>query len=383
VTGWAARAETLAASLVAKGAITDPRWRAAFAQTPRHGFVPAFYDDGTLVDSGDPRQRQRWLARVYDDDTLVTQRAQVPGTPMVWPTSSSTAPVLMARMLDLLDVRDDSRVLEIGTGTGYNAALLCHRLGDTNVTSIDIDAGLVEAARARLAELGYRPHLLAGDGAAGAAAFAPYDRIIATAGIQAVPTAWVRQLADDGVIVADVRGNLVSHLVRLRKTDDGGTHGRFLAEPGHFMWMRRDAGNPLRAGGSYPTVRHLDADETRTTRTDPAVLDNPDVRFLIQLRIPDANIPSSTVYHDRAGVLLTAEDDESWAFVSDDTPHDSRTVVQGGPRRLWDDVEAAEHLWTGLGKPTPDRFGLTVTDQRHQVWLDTPHHAIDMGATRQ
>lgn len=372
MTGWTARAETLAASLVADGVVTDPRWRAAFAQTPRHRFVPAFYDDGTLVDGGDPRQRERWLARVYDDDTLVTQRAQVPGTPMVWPTSSSTAPVLMARMLDLLDVRDGSRVLEIGTGTGYNAALLCHRLGDANVTSIDIDAGLVEAARARLADIGYRPRLLAGDGAAGAAAFAPYDRIIATAGIQAVPTAWVHQLAHDGVIVADLRGNLASHLVRLRKTD-GNTDGRFLAESGHFMWLRRDPDNPLRAGGSYPTVRHLDADQTRTTRTDPAVLDNPDVRFLIQLRIPDASLPSRTTYRDQDGILLTAEDDESWAFVSGDARNGARTVVQGGPRRLWDDVEAAEHLWTSLGRPTPDRFGLTVTsDGRQRFWLDRP-----------
>jgi SAM-dependent methyltransferase len=91
-------------------------------------------------------------------------------------TSSSTMPSLMARMLEALDVRDGHRVLEIGTGTGYNAALLCHRLGPRNVVSIDIDPTLVAAARSRLADLGYHPTLVAGDGTTGAVQHGPYDR---------------------------------------------------------------------------------------------------------------------------------------------------------------------------------------------------------------
>jgi protein-L-isoaspartate O-methyltransferase len=73
----------------------------------------------------------------------------------------------MARMLELLDVTGADRVLEIGTSTGYNAALLCHRLTDARVTSIDIDLTLIAEARDRLASLGYQPCLVAGDGAAG------------------------------------------------------------------------------------------------------------------------------------------------------------------------------------------------------------------------
>ena len=78
-------------------------------------------------------------------------------------------PSLMARMLEALDVRDGHRVLEIGTGTGYNAALLCHRLGACNVVSIDIDPTLIVATRKRLAGLGHHPTLVVGDGTAGAA----------------------------------------------------------------------------------------------------------------------------------------------------------------------------------------------------------------------
>jgi protein-L-isoaspartate O-methyltransferase len=76
-------------------------------------------------------------------------------------------PSLMAQMLEALDVRDEHRVLEIGTGTGYNAALLCHRLGSNNVVSIDIDATLVAVAKNRLAALGHHPTLVVGDGTAG------------------------------------------------------------------------------------------------------------------------------------------------------------------------------------------------------------------------
>jgi protein-L-isoaspartate O-methyltransferase len=63
----------------------------------------------------------------------------------------------MIRMLEALDVHSGHRVLEIGTGTGYNAALLSHRLGDTQVFSVDIDADLVELASQRLARTGYHP----------------------------------------------------------------------------------------------------------------------------------------------------------------------------------------------------------------------------------
>jgi protein-L-isoaspartate O-methyltransferase len=89
------------------------------------------------------------------------------------PVSSSTKPDLMLRMLETLDVRDGHRVLEIGTGTGYNAALLSHRVGDHNVYSVDVDAELVRLARERLAGAGYRPTLAAIDGEGGLPEHAP------------------------------------------------------------------------------------------------------------------------------------------------------------------------------------------------------------------
>jgi protein-L-isoaspartate O-methyltransferase len=98
-------------------------------------------------------------------------------------------PSIMSWMLQALDLADGQQVLEIGTGTGYNATLLCHRLSDANVTSIDIDPALVDQARLRLGELGYASLLAAGDGVGGLPAGAPYDAILATAAVDHIPSA--------------------------------------------------------------------------------------------------------------------------------------------------------------------------------------------------
>jgi protein-L-isoaspartate(D-aspartate) O-methyltransferase (PCMT) len=94
-------------------------------------------------------------------------------------------PTVMAGMLEALDLQPGHRVLEIGTG--YHAALLCQRVGAHNVVSVELDPALADAARRALAELGLRPRVHVGDGAAGLAAAAPFDRIIATASTDHIP----------------------------------------------------------------------------------------------------------------------------------------------------------------------------------------------------
>src|SRR5262249_60681651 len=93
-------------------------------------------------------------------------------------------------------------------GTGYNAALLAARLGDTQVFSVELRPDLTEAARQRLADTGYHPTLVTRDGAEGLAEHAPYDRIIATCAVPAVPPAWLAQTAPDGLILTDIQGSL-------------------------------------------------------------------------------------------------------------------------------------------------------------------------------
>src|ERR1700754_5081751 len=144
---WHARARKLAASLAENGVLDDPAWRAAFESVPRHVFVPRFYRQRPHGDwSETTAEDDGWLDAVYSDAPLVTALAEIESGSRVT-VSSSSKPVLMARMFAALDVRDGMKVLEIGPGTGYNAALLTHRLGDENVFSVDIGADFVGTAR--------------------------------------------------------------------------------------------------------------------------------------------------------------------------------------------------------------------------------------------
>lgn len=367
---WRPYAAALVADLTQAGVLA-PHWRPAFVQVPRHVFVPEFFTaDDERVSADDPAQHDRWLAAVYSDESLTTQIMTAPGSDLSWPTSSSTRPSLMARMLGLLDVADGNRVLEIGTGTGYNAALLSHRLGDTHVTSIDIDPTLVETARERLADLSYRPHLSAGDGAEGVAERAPYDRIIATCGIPEIPPAWITQLTTGGLIVADVRSELGSSLVVARKSTPHSVTGRFLTSSGHFMWMRAKADNPFRDGGGFGAVYDFTDPATDTTRIPLTAFDDEDFRFVLQLAVPRLGPIGNTIRDGREGIFLVTEDDPSWVEISPDTGSGS-TVLYGGPRLLWPDIADTWYRWNDQGRPDRSRFGLTAHDDgRQHTWLD-------------
>ncbi|MGB6162871.1 MAG: methyltransferase domain-containing protein [Pseudonocardiaceae bacterium] len=256
-TDWEPRLAALVAASADEGDLRSTEWAEAFAATPRHLFTPEVIittPTGYRLLSGDnPASRQEWLSAVYSDESLVTQdkphaggHLLSSGEPLRVPTSSSTMPSLMARMLEALDIDDGMRILEIGTGTGYNAALLSHRLGEDNVVSIDIDPCLIKQAAHRIAQLGYTPTLLAGDGAAGAAEHGPYDRIIATAAVPAIPIAWIQQLTPGGKILANLRGDLAGGtLCLVTKTDDDDEMiGPFLPIGGHFMWLRPNCRGP-------------------------------------------------------------------------------------------------------------------------------------------
>ena len=230
----------LVREIEAGGGLTDPAWRAAFSAVPRELFVPYYWvgaEDGGQErlwrDDPDPERRRRWRDGVYADVPLATRLRE--GALV----SSSSQPSLMALMLDALDVREGMRVLEIGTGPGWNAALLAHRLGDSRVTTVDLDPDITDAARSHLAVSGHRPVVLTGDGARGCPGRAPFDRIIATCTVPAVPTAWVEQCAADSVILAP----LATGLVRLTAVRPGYASGRFLATPAYFVGLR---GGPRR-----------------------------------------------------------------------------------------------------------------------------------------
>ncbi len=157
------------------GYIRSRRVEDAFRALPRHLFVP-----------GVP------LEQVYADEVIPTK---FEGNRSI---SSSSQPAIMAVMLEQLDPRPGQRVLEIGAGTGYNAALLAHIVGpDGYVTTVDIDDDIVESARAHLAAAGFGPNrvrVVRADGVLGYPEGAPYDRIILTVNAEDIAPAWREQL---------------------------------------------------------------------------------------------------------------------------------------------------------------------------------------------
>ncbi|GAB4389811.1 MAG: protein-L-isoaspartate(D-aspartate) O-methyltransferase [Thermodesulfovibrionales bacterium] len=182
--------------LEARG-ISDPRVLDAMRKVPRHRFV-----------------REDMLDRAYDDAALPAGDGQ-----------TISQPYIVAAMTELLELRGGEKVLEIGTGSGYQAAILAELARE--VYSMDRLRALSDMAAARLASLGYNNvRLLVGDGTMGYPDAAPYERIIVTAGAPSIPQALREQLKEGGIIVIPV-GDLHSQtIVRARKTD-----GRLAEEP--------------------------------------------------------------------------------------------------------------------------------------------------------
>jgi protein-L-isoaspartate(D-aspartate) O-methyltransferase len=351
------------------GALTDPRWIDAFHAVPRHVFTPHLLNP----DHDTAPARNVWLSRVYQDDSLVTATAYDPALRIDVPTSSSTRPGLMARMLELLEVRDGMRVLEIGTGTGYNAGLLAHRLGSQNVTSIDIDPLLVDHATRALHSLSLTPHVVVGDGAAGVADRAPFDRIIATCAVPDIPLAWITQLVPGGTMLVNLRGEIAGGTLCLLAKDTTGDDemiGPFIDIPGHFMWARHNPTHAL----PYDIHPITERDQNRITTDPDAVTDlahdiaNHDFRFLTQLHI--RGIRTLATQHEGECSTIRAEaTDGSW--VAADT---TGRVAQGGTRRLWDSIRTAHALWRDLHHPAPTRFGIVANPTTQFVYLDHDHN---------
>ena len=188
----------LVESLVDQGAIKSQAARQAFEKVPRHLFVPRVN-----------------IATAYSDQPVFIRWDA--GTPI----SSSTQPRMMAIMIEQLGLEPGSRVLEIGAGTGYNAAILAHIVGESgSVISVDIDQDIVDEAAGNLSKTGCdNVKCICGDGFEGFPAGQPYDRIIVTVGAYDISPHWVDQLKDGGIMVVPLWFKGFSLSVALQKRD--------------------------------------------------------------------------------------------------------------------------------------------------------------------
>jgi protein-L-isoaspartate O-methyltransferase len=369
------RLRALAEQFATTGVLRSPEWQEVFERTWRHPYVPSYYPGlGQLcVTALDAGRRGEWLDTVYSDRTLVTKVEWVPMTPALRPgaypvfASSATLPSLLLSMLELLDVTDGADVLQVGTGSGYTTALLCERLGSRQVSSLDIDPELVELACERLAANNYTPELAAADGADGYPPGAPYDRIIATCAVPAIPPAWLTQARPGAVILVDVHGSVGGTLTRLTVDAAGVATGRFLPHWAGFMAMRhtREITPP-----PQPAWQD-DQPEDSLSQVDPAILHDAgsSFGFVAQWHLPDVTCgPADGSGHS---IHLWALDG-SHALARPATNGDGFLISQTGPRRLWDQVEDAHTFWRRAGRPGYDKFGITATTTEQHVWYDHP-----------
>lgn len=365
-------------------------WQEIVAEIPRELFVPdtIWVDDeasGGLVALSMRADPDGWQAAVAADAPVVTQvdlgdvRPDGAGR---FPSSSASQPSLVAEMLDALDVRPGHTVLEIGTGTGWNAALLSRRVGVAGrVVTIEVDPQLAEQARRALADAGYEPLVVTGDGLVGYTQLAPFDRVIATASVrEVVPAAWLDQLKPGGRLVTPW-GTDWSNGVMLTvdSPTEGTATGRF---SGRLAFMRlRGQRRALYGWELEPAeIQHATVGTTDCRGNDLDRMLNPDKgAFAIGARLASCVL---VVEWDKLGdghhvLELDDRTTRSWAQVDADLndPAPFR-VRQLGPRKLWDEAVAAYDWWHDHGEPGADRFGLQVDAGRQWLWLDQPNNEV-------
>ncbi|MBW5485131.1 methyltransferase domain-containing protein [Streptomyces bambusae] len=361
----------------------DRVWEKAVLDVPRHRFLP---ETIWLGDDLRPCSRttapEDWLTAAYADQAVVTQIND--GDPpqdadQWWASCSASQPSIVLRMLHMLGVEDGHEVLEIGTGTGWNAALLAHRLGPRHVTSIELDPALAATASENLRALGLHPRLITADGSEPIAG-PRVDRLVATCSVRRVPPAWLTQVRAGGIILTPWETPWLCYgLLRLEAGEGGAASGRFSLHSA-FMLMRNQR-TDLRIFRDVVRDEHV-PDES-VTSLSPWAVTGPDfaAQFAIGLQLEAV----WHTWHDRpdvpgvaARLWLATTDATSWAAVDVAGGREDRFAVwEYGPRRLWTEVHAAHQWWTTMGEPGPERFGMTISpDGHHRAWLDTSDRLV-------
>ncbi|WJD99196.1 ATP-grasp peptide maturase system methyltransferase [Streptomyces antimycoticus] len=367
----------LADRLQETGVLTHPRWRATVEAVPRELFL----QPGVFLPTDGARWRpvtalgtdpKEWSKIAYRDESLVTQLdghlmadqavGPVPGVP----TSSSTTPVTVVGMIEALDIEDGHTVLEIGTGTGYSTALMCHRLGEDNVTTIEVDPGVAARADAALEAAGFSTWTVTGDGLLGHPRRAPYDRVIATCAVRRIPHTWVRQTKPGGTVLTTLAPGSWAYgtgLARVTVNEDGTAEGRIIGESS-FMQARSQAVVPLAGDLSARTAY---ADSEREAKVPPTLLEEWTPAFLAQLAAPGAQLVRAARSDGHWQLYVFDPDRESFAAFAENGS--GWTVRQGGPVGLWDDIERTLIAWQDDGRPDISTMRLRVTPRSHTYWI--------------
>jgi protein-L-isoaspartate O-methyltransferase len=345
-------------------------WAVVMAEVSRERFIPDRiwrHDPNRVGHDLVPVERHsdpdRWAAMVAADEPIITQvdngHPAEDGTGLEATSSCSDRRVVL-EMLHLLAPEPGAHVLEIGTGTGWSAALLAG--AGAQVSSVEIDGELANHARERLISNGFRDVTVIHADAT-TIALTDFDAVLASVGVREVPFPWVMH----------TRGRLVVPLTNawyppgisvLNRTGDHSASGR-LAGPANFMSIRAEATSRIRTNNLVAT--HIGCTDIHpyylTGDRDAAVAIGQRTRGITFAWRPAGESADGTLW------LYSSC---SWASIetsnSNGAPYE---VAQAGPRRLVDEVLAAYEWWQQVGEPRTRDWRVTVTPQGQRIELDT------------
>ena len=347
-------------------AIVESPWlEAAVRAVPRHLFIERY---AAAFNANDPWGPAEWVAvdRLTPSPEALEAIYSDRGLMMKPPPEHSAAsqPALVLMMLHELGLEPGMKVLEIGTGSGWNAALIARGVGsDGLVHSVDIQRDLVERARAHLTDAGHPGvRLHAGDGAAGLPQAAPFDRIIATVGCPDIPPAWLEQLTEGGVLLVPLLlCGFGAPLLHLRKTGAACTGG--FRGPSGFMTLQ----------GAHHTDTHdqiiIDDLPKALPVTSSSLPESINAGFLWFLCATSDAFRYAVRRGEEIPYILHHVDTASWITFMPDDP--SVRIV--GESRAFDDLRAAQEEWMEYGRPSLTSFDVDVVSADEAPaggWLD-------------
>ncbi|WP_436788705.1 methyltransferase domain-containing protein [Yinghuangia sp. YIM S10712] len=351
------------------GAVPD-HVAAAVRAVRREHFVP----DGYFVEvegSGFTAWRpvmpndKEWQSGCYADEALVTQIAgtiaprDITGVIRREPTSSTSMPCLVTFTLERADLAPGHRVLELGAGTGWQAALLCAIVGEDNVVTVDTDPTIAAQARTHLYATGHHPTVVVGDGRRGYPEGGPYDRVLATFGVARVSPDWLAQTTPGGIIIANLRGRLEpGGLARLVVHDDGTATGRFVSESS-YMRARQEL------APRHAMLPDVSSGTSRPTSLNPKVLHDNAAKLVAESVTSGVQWFAGLDVGDGPADWFIDQDTGAYAVVRE--TGGEFTVTEPPANPFWHRIEHAVGAWLDAGSPETTTLTLTVDTTGHTI----------------
>jgi protein-L-isoaspartate O-methyltransferase len=324
--------------------VQDNRIINAFQAVPRHEFIKDFFEFNKTTRKWEPIvvTSAGWLERVYTNIQLVTSLNQYNR-----PNCSSSKPDIMAKKLACLHLHSGKRVLEIGTGTGYNAAILSCIVGNKNVVTLDINETLLAEAQERLDRIvGPGITVLHVDGRNLPAYLGQFDAILVAASSQCIEPSWIQALNHQGRLIVNWNKSFSKVFFELEKQGEG-LIGNVASFGGDFMELHD--GNGI-APVQLDWDKYAPVLEEETDFRDHLPCDV-DFGFFVQIHIPSLRYSRfkgnvSNQYHYAIG-------DAQGRLV-----YLSKKVR--GDALLWKELKELHEKFVSLGKPRSKDLSLQI-----------------------